>query len=371
MQVQTLQLSGGLDADTSQQYPSEFSGGNDDSITAQTFSHPASASFAYAANPTSDTAISKPSADSGHPAHDVDATASPVFGLLDDLTPQVDHTDPVPPSFNDQRWSTRSGHYPASTTEPVGEALDELPYEVFAEFDRFDAPRSFEQSDSPIIESTATQPATSDSHTSLNGNVRKPALKRPLNSSIDAHQQTRTDSEIERPDARKLRRVEFEDMSATGIVSADDEDSVSSSDEQISTRPTTRQTAAANLTRRGRGGRTNPGVGQRGASHQSPNTRSANVPSPESRNPSAHSNPVLQPEKVFPIQIGSEVFRLSGASISSDSPSYFTQFFEEQLRNNEDGSSIRPLYIDRDPDTFRDIARHLQGKRLITTINSG
>ncbi|KAL1592374.1 hypothetical protein SLS60_011453 [Paraconiothyrium brasiliense] len=46
---------------------------------------------------------------------------------------------------------------------------------------------------------------------------------------------------------------------------------------------------------------------------------------------------VLPSGKVFPIQIGSELFRLSGASISSD---------------------------DRDPDTFRDIALHLQGYHI-------
>lgn len=86
----------------------------------------------------------------------------------------------------------------------------------------------------------------------------------------------------------------------------------------------------------------------------------------------------LPSEKVFSIQIGSELFRLSGASIASDgrwispltlcdrklippiAPSYFSHFFEEQLRQS-DASSIRTLYIDRDPDTFHEIARHLQG----------
>ncbi|KLJ13010.1 hypothetical protein EMPG_12022 [Blastomyces silverae] len=70
---------------------------------------------------------------------------------------------------------------------------------------------------------------------------------------------------------------------------------------------------------------------------------------------------ILPPEKVFPIQIGSELFRLSGSSISSDAPSYFSHFFEEQLRHNEDGAAVRTLYIDRDPANFRDILRHLQG----------
>ncbi|KKK23412.1 hypothetical protein ARAM_006450 [Aspergillus rambellii] len=69
----------------------------------------------------------------------------------------------------------------------------------------------------------------------------------------------------------------------------------------------------------------------------------------------------LPPEKVFSIQIGTELFRLSGASIASDAPSYFSRFFEEQLSQNCDGSNCRTLYIDRDPITFHEIARHLQG----------
>ncbi|KAK2793418.1 hypothetical protein FQN52_001555 [Onygenales sp. PD_12] len=97
---------------------------------------------------------------------------------------------------------------------------------------------------------------------------------------------------------------------------------------------------------------------------------SPNEPSPASMpipgvlkhpDPSAKGKCILPAEKVFPIQIGTELFRLSGASISSDAPSYFSQFFEEQLRNNEDGATVRTLYIDRDPATFRDILMHLQG----------
>ncbi|KAJ5625285.1 hypothetical protein N7510_001594 [Penicillium lagena] len=68
----------------------------------------------------------------------------------------------------------------------------------------------------------------------------------------------------------------------------------------------------------------------------------------------------LPPEKVFPIQIGSDLFRLSGASIASDAPSYFSQFFEDQLAQGN-ASNLRTLYIDRDPATFHEIARHLQG----------
>ena len=92
---------------------------------------------------------------------------------------------------------------------------------------------------------------------------------------------------------------------------------------------------------------------------------------------------VLPAGKVFPIQIGSELFRLSGASISSDgqyirlsweaetdadtsrAPSYFSHYFSDQLMQTDGrASGIKTLYIDRDPSTFRDIALHLQGKKL-------
>ncbi|RFU31291.1 hypothetical protein B7463_g5085, partial [Scytalidium lignicola] len=58
---------------------------------------------------------------------------------------------------------------------------------------------------------------------------------------------------------------------------------------------------------------------------------------------------ILPHERVFPIQIGTELFRLSGASISSDEVA------------GEEGTPVRTLYIDRDPVTFRDISLHLQG----------
>ncbi|KAJ4255575.1 hypothetical protein NW762_009572 [Fusarium torreyae] len=75
---------------------------------------------------------------------------------------------------------------------------------------------------------------------------------------------------------------------------------------------------------------------------------------------------ILPHERVFPIQIGSELFKLSGASLSSDAPSYFSQYFVCQLesvkeRGDDSSASIRTLYIDRDPVIFRDISLHLQG----------
>ena len=81
---------------------------------------------------------------------------------------------------------------------------------------------------------------------------------------------------------------------------------------------------------------------------------------------------LLPIDKVFPIQIGSEMFRIScllstplpllndsGNALNSDSPSYFTQFF-----TTNSGDNLKTLYIDRDPVIFKDIVRHLQGYLL-------
>lgn len=50
-------------------------------------------------------------------------------------------------------------------------------------------------------------------------------------------------------------------------------------------------------------------------------------------------------------------------------PSYFSRFFENQLQQN--GDSLRTLYIDRDPETFREIALHLQGVCTFVLIYPG
>ncbi|KAH3665049.1 uncharacterized protein OGAPODRAFT_9344 [Ogataea polymorpha] len=64
---------------------------------------------------------------------------------------------------------------------------------------------------------------------------------------------------------------------------------------------------------------------------------------------------VLPFEKMYSIQIGDRLFRLSGASISFDSPSYFTSFFGRK----ENESKV--LTVDRSSAVFDKICSHLQG----------
>lgn len=63
---------------------------------------------------------------------------------------------------------------------------------------------------------------------------------------------------------------------------------------------------------------------------------------------------VLPHEKMYVIQIGDEAFKLSGASLSYDSPSYFTEYFLEN-------PTTTVLHLDRSPKVFEKIYMHLQG----------
>ncbi|ODV63414.1 uncharacterized protein ASCRUDRAFT_30864, partial [Ascoidea rubescens DSM 1968] len=66
---------------------------------------------------------------------------------------------------------------------------------------------------------------------------------------------------------------------------------------------------------------------------------------------------VLPHEKLYTIQIGGNSFSISGASLSSDSPSYFTNYF---IKNPD--KTI--LSIDRSPTVFEKIYSHLQGYHI-------
>lgn len=67
---------------------------------------------------------------------------------------------------------------------------------------------------------------------------------------------------------------------------------------------------------------------------------------------------VLPMEKMYNIQVGNKSYNISGASLSSDSPSYFTNHFSK-LENAD-----KTLFIDRSPRVFDKIIMHLQGYYL-------
>ncbi|CAG98685.1 uncharacterized protein KLLA0_F19965g [Kluyveromyces lactis] len=69
---------------------------------------------------------------------------------------------------------------------------------------------------------------------------------------------------------------------------------------------------------------------------------------------------LLAHENIYQIQVGSKLFKVSGASLSSDGPSFFTDYFNSQ--ENADASHV--LTIDRSDVVFETIMAHLQGYPL-------
>lgn len=67
---------------------------------------------------------------------------------------------------------------------------------------------------------------------------------------------------------------------------------------------------------------------------------------------------VLPPHNMYNLQIGDKLFVVSGASLSSDAPSYFTNYFLNA--DNKD----KILFIDRSPEVFHYINLHLQGYHI-------
>ena len=326
--------------------------------------------FAYEANPTSDTAFCSNAyaTSSANSTHDADTTTGAPYSLAGMSTNAATVPNPNLASSGSLPWQNISVPYPNSASRPIYEPTGELMHEVVEAFEQFDDPSSFRQSHW-ISEQEAvagkTQQATRVPTSAIRSlsairdipNPPKPALKRSLESDGgDVYQEGNQQPQI---DTRKLRRVSFEQMSGTGPASADDEDS-SSSEGPSSTRPPA-QGRPGGISRRGRGSRAANVPPARSTAQQGSATRPPGTSGRGSKTPTGHPPSILPRENVFPIQIGSELFRLSGASISSDAPSYFTQFFEEQIRHNEESGGVRTLYIDRDPETFRDVARHLQG----------
>ncbi|KAF9102361.1 hypothetical protein BGX27_011025 [Mortierella sp. AM989] len=66
----------------------------------------------------------------------------------------------------------------------------------------------------------------------------------------------------------------------------------------------------------------------------------------------------LDPRSFYTIVVSGENFPVTLSAIEYDSPNFFSEVF---LNNNREESRTRMLYINRNPDVFRDIVKHLQG----------
>lgn len=70
---------------------------------------------------------------------------------------------------------------------------------------------------------------------------------------------------------------------------------------------------------------------------------------------------LLPHERMYQIQVGNRLFKISGASLSSDGPSYFTKCFSRQAGDSQESSADQVLFIDRSAEIFQLIYEHLQG----------
>lgn len=226
--------------------------------------------------------------------------------------------------FGSQPWSSpATGPYLRFAPRPVYEPTGELLNEETEFFDQFDSPTLIarpgglasscqSQSDS---ETQPEDPSNSQNNSEVNVFVQPPlprsALKRKVESveSSAAEEAAAKSKKLGGPRPSEPRRVSFERMSGLAPTSPN-EASTSSENQPSQSRP---DYAAQRRTRQ-----SSSSTPRYGAPTPSLQAQSSGRANRGSRNPSGHPPSILPPEKVFPIQIGSELFRLSGASISSD-----------------------------------------------------
>ena len=215
-------------------------------------------------------------------------------------------------SFGSQPWTVPSGPYLKFAPRPLYEPTGELLHENIGTFDQFDSPDtiraslvlptegSYPQISNPASVSGDTSQGSADAvDVFVQPKAPRSALKRKAES-------------IESPIAQSgppkkpavQRSVSFERMSGRGPLSPNDPD-----------RPQNHGSGSGQRAR----GRQSSGLAPRGAANfQSTRGAAPGRANMGTRDPSGHPPSILPPEKVFPIQIGSDLFRLSGASISSD-----------------------------------------------------
>jgi hypothetical protein len=238
-------------------------------------------------------------------------------------------------TLGSQPWVSPSVPYlhfaPRPSYEPTGELLNEQP----EHFQEFHIPRtvvgnkpvSQESSLSPPeILSTAPllrQNSTFEPVQSTSSSVPKPANASGAQAQPARSALKRKAESLEEPTSDRLqknehpplktRSVSFERMSTRGATSPDEARATSD-------KPSASRSGAAVAGRRGRPSASTTATTPRPGLEPISTTASGDQRGSfrGSRHPSGHPPSILPPEKVFPIQIGSELFRLSGASISSD-----------------------------------------------------
>ena len=305
------------------------------------------ASTAYATNPTSDTALgSSFHSQSTHPTIVVQDTDSLQYFVQHggSRREDVSTSDPTPGGFGSQIWEPPPGPFLDFAPQPIYEPLGELADEQIQSFHEFDSPSSIRSSASLSQNSSTTRPdlsaklsagfeATTATNVFAPPTLPRSALKRKAEHDITPSIDTASTRGLHSAKIGdgKRRSVSFERMSASNSRSPGD--ASAGSDNLLSQRTS-------------QGGHTS--AASRGRSRQSTSSTprpTVNIPSAASQSqarggrgtrvPSATPPSILPPEKVFPIRIGSDLFQLSGASISSDGQysSSLCQSFPDPLQH--------------------------------------
>lgn len=301
------------------------------------------AQTADTANPSPDTRQSLLLGSPNHPA----ATAHPIDSqhFLVPSPAAVAHGTSynlVTPSFGAQPLNTSSRPHLYPPNFPLYDPTGELVHETIQIFHNFDAPSTHSFTDTLLTSSNNPPPspnylagAAPASDGNANASVNKfaqplhprSALKRTASSIAS----TPSEASVNDPSLQlgalpgshldsinsNPRSVTFERMSGIGPTSPDEG---SNSSDFPSTSRVHQNTGPSGGTRRVRqssGSTPRPALPLPTVSSQAP------VRGRGTRTSSGHPPSILPPEKVFPIQIGSDLFRLSGASISSDGKAAF------------------------------------------------
>ena len=238
------------------------------------------------------------------------------------------NSGPAFATFGSHTWAAPPRPFLDFAPQPAYEPGGELADEPSQTFEQFDSPSSIRSSTGQSHSSGTARPAPSPrpqttTDNSASGTVfaqpslPKSALKRKAEHDITSPNDSRTSrgQQAVEPGSGKRRSVSFERMSAPNQQSPGD------------VSPSSHPSAGQRVSQ------SNPSTGA--ARARARQSTSSSTPRPSvavpptggpaqgrqargSRVPSATPPSILPPEKVFPIQIGSELFRLSGASISSD-----------------------------------------------------
>ena len=231
--------------------------------------------------------------------------------------------------FGNQPWEDTStiGPYLAFAPQPVYEPTGELIHERIQTFEQFDGPAQVWSNTQLASEANLQTPVNSSNAGSTEPTNTKPVnvfvqptvprsvLKRKADSLVSPAADGPGSKNPQAPghSSGKPRTVSFERMSGLGPTSPDE----GSTSSDLLTAQSRGEGAGSNRRNRQSTGST-PRAGGSVQNPQQPTRANRGT-----RPPSGHPPSILQPERVFPIQIGSELFRLSGASISSDGKKYF------------------------------------------------